>query len=857
MPEMPEPAKLTYGRGSFMLINTAESGSDPMKCRTCGFDNPLGLAYCGNCGARLAARPDVPPSPTQTLGRPTESLGRGSLLGGRFEVLEELGGGGMGMVYRVLDRKINEDVALKVLKPEVASDAGTIERFKNELKIARRITHKNVCRMYDLHDEAGTVFITMEYVPGEDLKSLIRRAGRLSVAKAVAVAKEIVDGLAEAHRLGVVHRDLKPQNIMIDRDGGAKIMDFGIARQASGPELTAAGVMMGTPTYMSPEQAAGEAVDSRADIYAFGAILYEMVVGRPPFEGESALGVALKHRTVPPVPPRQSNPQIPEELDRLILRCLAKRMDDRYQNAEELSAALVRIGQEISGGTPVLTVMEGAGLTAPERESIHSVAVLPFQDMSPQHDQDYFCEGLAEELINALTQVKGLKVAARTSSFSFKGKTDDIREIGRRLDVASILEGSVRKAGNHLRVTTQLICVSDGYHLWSERFDRTADNIFAVQDEISLAVVKKLRVELLEGEKEKITRRHTQDKDAHSLYLKGRYHWNRRSPKDMIEAVDCFQRAIDRDPAYALPYVGMADVFNMLAEFGFIPPRDGYLKSREWLKRAREIDDSLSDLYYSLSLITYCYEWDLPAAERLVRRSIELNPRNAFAHASRAEILGTSGRTEEALEEAKTALELDPLSPLMPALYGLILGILGREEEGREKMHEAMVIEPDNPMLNAWLGMIYLLRPAVPEKAVEYLQKAADLGAAFAYGYMGLAQGMAGRGEEALRCLAKLEKIEKEPFVPFVLKPVFHLKPGLRHFRTIKKKYVPAYFKALVYVGLNRREDALVQFEKSSEARDYLVPVTLEVLGLMDLPWVAEFTSLPRFQALRAKIKRC
>jgi predicted Zn-dependent protease len=300
----------------------------------------------------------------------------------------------------------------------------------------------------------------------------------------------------------------------------------------------------------------------------------------------------------------------------------------------------------------------------------------------------------------------------------------------------------------------------------------------------------------------------------------------------------------------------MADVFNMLAEFSFIPPREGYLKSRELLKHAQEIDDSLSDLYYSLALITYCYEWDLPAAERLSRRSIELNPQSAWAHAWRAEILGTWGRAEEALEEAKIALELDPLSPMNHALYGIILAGLGREQESRDKLLMALAMEPDNPMLNAWLGMGYLDKPAIPEKAIEYLQKAADFGASAAYGWMGLAQAMAGRKEEALRCLEKLERIEKEPFVPLVMRPLLYLKPGLRHFRTFKKKYVPSYLKAFIYLGLNRQEEALAQLEKSSQARDYLIPASLEIFGLFDLPWIAEFTSSPRYQALRAKIKR-
>ncbi len=827
-----------------------------MNCQKCGFANPPGLVYCGQCGTRLTSDQDLAASATKTLERPQASFGRGHLLAGRFEILEAIGSGGMGTVYRVMDRKTGEEMALKLLKPEVASDHHIIERFKNELRVTRRITHKNVCRMHDIHEDGDTIFVTMEYVFGEDLKSLLSRAGRLSVDKALHFAEQIAGGLTEAHRLGIIHRDLKPQNIMIDRQGNAKIMDFGIARQLAGPDLTGAGMMIGTPDYMSPEQVEGSAVDPRTDIYAFGAILYEMLVGRPPFEGSSGLSVALKHKTEMPRPPRQSDPQIPEELDRLIMKCLAKKKGQRFQSTEELVTGLRAVQKGVPPAPAAPAEKPATRLTAAERKCIRSIAVLPFKDMSPQHDQDYFCEGLAEELINALTQVKDLKVAARTSSFFFKGKEEDIREIGRRLDVASILEGSVQKAGDRLRVTAQLICVEDGYHLWSDRFDRKTEDIFSVQDEISLAVVEKLKVELLEGEKERVTKHHTTSKEAHQLFLLGRYHWNRRSPKDMIQAVDCFQRAINKDPEFALPYVGIADVFNMLAEFGFIPPQEGYLKSRALLRKAQEIDDSLSEIYSSLALITYCYDWDVPAAERLACRSIELNPNSWWGHATRAEILATWGRMEEALEEAAKLIELDPLFSMSHALYGIVLAVMGRLEESRDILLTSVAKEPDNPMLNLWLGMAYLIRPHNPEKAIVYLRNAAHFGAASAYGYLGYAHAVSGQKGEALRCLEKLEKLEKESFIPPVLRPLLYLKPGLRHFRPFKRKYVPAYLKALIYLGLNRQKEALIHFEVSSQRRDYLIPATVVFVEHYDLPWIEEFVTSPRYQAIRARIKR-
>lgn len=825
-----------------------------MNCPKCGFENTPGLAYCGRCGTRLETAEKIAASPTLTIAYPQNALAKGSVLAGRFEVQEEIGTGGMGTVYRVMDRKINEEMALKILKPEITPSATVIERFKNELKLARRVSHKNVCRLYDLHEEAGTLFITMEYVPGENLGALIRREGRLSAAKASVLAMQIVEGLAQAHKLGVIHRDLKPRNIMIDPLGNVRIMDFGIARHLGGPDLTAAGLAVGTPSYMSPEQASGEGIDQRTDIYGLGAILYEMVVGRPPFEGESGLAVALKHKTDLPRHPREINAEVPEQFDRLVIKCLAKKKEDRYQSAEELLAELVRFKEGEGAIAAEVSGKKTATMSSGDRECISSIAVLPFKDMSPQRDQDFLCEGLAEELINALAQVKGLKVAARTSAFSFKGKDVDIREIGRQLNVGSILEGSVQKSGTHLRVTTQLICVADGYHLWSDRFDRNIKDVFAVQDEISMAVVEKLKVELLEGEKERVTKRHTRDEKAYELYLKGRYHWNRRSPRDMVMAVDYFQRAIDKDPRYALPYVGMADVFNMLAEFGFIQPQEAYLKSRSLLQKAREIDDSLSDLYASLALITYAYEWDLPAAERLARRSIELNPLNIWAHSWCAEIIGVRGRTEEALEEVKRGVEIDPLSAMAHALYGIILSYM-KGEEGHKYLLKTLAMEPDQPMFHLWIGMDYLRKPARPEKAIEHLEKAADLGVSGAHGFLGMAHALAGRKAEAWKFLEKLERIEKESFVPFPLRLLLFLKPGLRHFRSFKKKYCPAYLKAMIYLGLKMPEEALTQFEKSSQARDFLLPVTLASMNMYDFPGVEEFVASPRFQALLAKIK--
>ena len=746
---------------------------------------------------------------------PAELLTRGTVFAGRYEILEELGTGGMGSVYRVFDRKLEEEVALKLIRPDIAASGKTIERFKNEIKVARKITHPNVCRMHDLHEEGKTLYITMEYVRGEDLKSVIHRMGTLTMGKAVSIVKQAADGLAEAHKLGIIHRDLKPGNIMIDKEGNTKIMDFGIARSLEDKGSADAGMIIGTPEYMSPEQAEGKEADQRSDIYSLGIIIYEMVTGKAPFEGATAFGILRKHRTEPPPDPKGLNPQVTPGLARMILKCLEKDREKRYQNAGEVLAELNDL--ETSKAKKAV-----------EKKWKNSIAVLPFADLSPQRDQEYFCDGLAEELINSLSHIHELKVAARTSAFAFKGKDLDIREIGERLNVQAILEGSVRKAGERLRITAQLVNVADGYHLCSEKYDRGMEDIFAVQDEISLEIVDKLKLKLVKGEKTKVLKRHTRDKDAYNLFLKGRYFWNRRNEGDLKKAIECYAEAIEIDPNYSLPYLGIADHFIMMGLWNYLPPETARLRAKEALDKALEIDDQLGEAYTSLGYYQCLFDWDWPSAEKNLKRGIALNPNNVYAHTWYGCYLFGMSRFVDSLAELKMALEIEPLSPIINAVAGFVISLTD-PDGGRKQVDKAIEMEPNLALAHLWLGMIYMYPEVVDEKAVEHLQIAVNLGLTFALGWLGCAYGLLGKKEEAFKILSQLDELSKE-------------------------RYISPLQKSVVYSGLGMYDQAIESLEKALSQKEPVLAIYLyNVEAHSAFP--QEFRLDERFKALMRKAK--
>jgi len=729
------------------------------------------------------------------------------------------------------------------------------------LKLARKITHQNVGKMFDINEDQGTHYITMEYVSGQDLKGLIRQTGQLAIGTSISIAKQICEGLAEAHKLGIVHRDLKPNNIMIDREGQVRILDFGIARSLKEKGITGAGVMIGTPEYMSPEQAEAKQVDQRSDIYSFGVILFEMLTGRVPFEGGTAISIAMKHKGEIPRNPKEYNAQIPDDLSHFVLKCLKKDKDKRYQSAAEAKSEL----EDIETGIPktdrvipqikpitskvtmtistarrllipalaVFAVMivglflwhPWMGTTKPqEHRSAPSIAVLPFEDLSLNRDQEYLCNGLADELISRLVNVEGLRVPARTSVFSIKGKELDIREIGEKLDVELVLEGSLKKSGDILRITVQLVDVSDGFSLWSENYERNEEDIFRLQDDISLAIVDKLQIQLLGKEQEKLTKRPTENLEAYNLYLQGRFFLEKRTAEALWKAVDFFQSAIEKDPGYSLAYIGLADTYQMLHGYGVSSTGDVFPKAKNAILKALEIDENLSEAHTSLGWIKFFFEWDWPGAETAFVRALELNPDSAQGHHWLGWYLGAMGRYEEALSAFERSRKLDPLSLIINSASIWCFSISGQTDRATEQYHKTVELDENYPRAHFWYGLTLLQMKEI-EKALEQFESAVEISggnpqylSVLAYAYA-----LAERKEEAEKLLARLHRLYRE-------------------------SYVSPVQMAWVYIGLNDKDRALDWLEQAyEESAGWLCLIKVEQI-------YSPLRTDPRFQALLKKM---
>ena len=632
-----------------------------------------------------------------------------------YRIIEKLGEGGMGVVYKAEDLSLERPVALKFLSPRAMGTEEDQERFVHEAKAAASLNHPNICTIYEIATADGKTFIAMEYVEGENL--LVRmRSAPFSLDEALAITADIGRGLAAAHDSGIVHRDIKPANIVVTPNRVVKIMDFGLARVAGGAQLTQPGTTLGTVSYMSPEQARGVVVDGRTDIWSLGVVLYEMLTGSRPFLGDRDMAIIYSILNKDPLPPSDLRPDIPDTLGAIVKKALAKDANARYASALEFAGDVFAVRAPLETGAPTLAMPSAGALP-----STHpSVAVLPFANLSADLEQEYFCDGMAEEIINSLAQLDGLRIVARTSSFAFKGKNEDVREMGRQLGVATLLEGSVRRAGNRLRVTTQLVNVSDGCHLWSERFDREMEDVFAIQDEISLAVTDALKLRLLGEEKKRVVKRHTENLKAYRAYLKGRYHWFIRSSSDIEKAIEYLKEAVTIDPEYALAYAGLADCYGVLSIYRPVAPEEVYPKAKAAATKALELDDSLAEAHAALGCILDNYEWNWAGAEREIERAIALNPGYATAYQWKAECLITRGRFDEAVEAMNRARELDPLSLFMNARVGFAFYYARRYDEAKAILRTTLEMDPGFGQARYFLSLVYSMEERYDE-AIEII----------------------------------------------------------------------------------------------------------------------------------------
>src|SRR5271156_3068883 len=759
-----------------------------------------------------------------------------------FSILEKVAAGGMGVVYKARDEKLERNVALKFVADPLSKDPAAIGRFLREARAVSALNHPNVCTIYEVDEFENSFFLALEFLDGESLEQYMSHQN-LGIGEILDVGIQVADGLSAAHAKGVIHRDIKPSNIFVTTGHIIKILDFGLSKLTSesaaltrppsqgshdsSDALSSETGIVGTVSYMSPEQAQGDELDPRTDLFSLGAVLYEMASGRKAFSGSTPAHILTAVLNSRPKPIRAAERGFPVELERLIDKALQKSRALRYQSALELAADLRRLKGHINRAKPdaVIGHQDELPATTPapprgrRRKNINSLAVLPFGNEIGDADTEYLSEGITDNIINSLSQFPGISVMARSTVFRYKNPTEPQR-IGRELNVGAVLIGQVLQRGDRLVVNAELVDVADGRQLWGSQYNTKMSEIFAIQEEISNQISSELRLRLSPQEKEKLQPRDTRDPVAYQLYLKGRHHWNKRTPDGVKKAIRFLQQAIDQDPGYALAYAGLADCFTLFGGYRFLPPREAFPMARASAMKSLEIDARVAEAHNSLATTSLFYDWNWTEAEEEYKRAIRLNPQYATAHQWYTIFLAVMERPDEALVSIRRAHELDLLSLPINTHLGWAFYFFRRFDDAIKQLRATLELDPDYILAHFVLGQAYTQRGLLSE-AIAELQIAAGLSARLPpiLSALGYAQALAGEEEQARQILVELAEASSQ-------------------------RYVSAYDLALVNLGLGQKDMAFELLNKAiAERCGWLIFLKIE-------PVLDALRSHPRFPEL-------